>query len=152
MDAPRFESRGSFLVAGLTAHYQMPKIEGIPAQWQRFAPKIGKIPGQVGWTTYGICYNMDRSGKMDYMCGVEVSDAAAVPSELSRLQIDAQRYAVFAHRDHITKIKETWDSIFNQWLPGSGEKLVDAPQFETYGEDFNPQTGSGLVEIWIPLG
>jgi AraC family transcriptional regulator len=147
MEPARFEDRKAFLVAGSVATYQMPNIEGIPEQWRKFGPLIGKIPGQVGSTTYGICFNMDGSGKMDYMCGVEVAER--LPEGLSVLQIDAQRYAVFEHRGHISKIKSTWMAIFEDWAPDANEKIAPRPQLEVYGSDFTPETGP--VEIWIPV-
>lgn len=154
MDAPRFEDRESFLLAGLTARYHHDRIEGIMAQWQRFVPHLGKIAGQVGWKTYGVCFNFDGKGNFDYMCAVEVAEAAfasPLPPELARLHVAPQHYAVFTHRDHISKIGKTWDAIYNEWPKASGHTLVQAPQFESYSEDFNPQTGTGIVEIWIPI-
>ena len=58
---------------------------------------------------------------------------------------------VFTHREHIAAIRQTWLTIFSKWLPESGYKLAEGPEFERYGEDFNPRTGSGGVEIWIPI-
>ena len=40
----------------------------------------------------------------------------------------------------------------NQWLPASRLQMADAPDFERYGESFNPLKGTGGVEIWIPVG
>jgi AraC family transcriptional regulator len=151
MEAPRIEDRGLLLVVGSVGHYQKPDIAGIPHQWTEFDKYLGKIPGQAGWTAYGVCFNMDSSGKMDYMCGVEVTEGAAPPDGMALLRIEPQLYAVFSHRDHITKIKDTWDAIFQQWCPSSGRKLLAAPQLEVYDERFDPTTGSGLVEIWIPI-
>ena len=148
---PRFEDRQSFLLAGLAARYGHGHIEGIPAQWQSFGPQFGKIPGQVGWASYGVCFNFDDNGNFDYMCAVEVADGSPLPSGLTNLRIEAQRYAVFTHRDHISKIGKTWDAIYNAWPATSGHALVQAPQFESYSADFNPQTGTGVVEIWIPI-
>jgi AraC family transcriptional regulator len=44
----------------------------------------------------------------------------------------------------------------NKWLPRSGHEVahvvVDAPDFfERYGEDFDPKTGMGGIEVWIPI-
>jgi AraC family transcriptional regulator len=150
MEAPRIEERGSLLLAGSVGHYKMPD-NGIPRQWDEFAKHLGKIPGQTSWTSYGVCFNMDGSGKMDYLCGVEVAEGSAPPAGLSLLKIDRQLYAVFTHTGHISKIKETWDAIFQQWCPSSGKKLLAAPQFEVYDERFDPKTGTGAVEIWIPI-
>ncbi len=151
METPRYEDRGSILFAGLTARYHHARIEGIPAQWQRFAPHLGKIPEQVGWKSYGICYNFDGTGNFDYMCGVEVAGESPLPAGLTHLPVAAQRYAVFSHRDHISKIGQTWDAIYNEWPKESDRTLIEAPQFESYSDDFNAQTGAGFVEIWIPV-
>ena len=148
---PRFESRNAFLVAGLSARYDYETCGGgIPAQWQRFGPYIGNVPGQIGTDAYGVRYNSDDSG-LDYACGVEVGEFSQLPPELSRVRVPANRYAVFTHRGHISAIRSTWATIWNKWLPKSGHQLADAPDFERYDSRFDPRTGSGEVEIWVPL-
>jgi AraC family transcriptional regulator len=148
---PRFETRKAFLVAGLSARYDYETCGGgIPAQWQRFAPHIGNVPGQIGTDAYGVRYNSDDSG-LDYLCGVEVGEFSELPPELSRVRVPANRYAVFTHRGHISAIRSTWATVWNKWLPRSGHQLADAPDFERYDSRFDPRTGSGEVEIWVPL-
>ena len=148
---PRFESRNAFLVAGLSARYDYESCGGgIPAQWQRFAPYIGNVAGQIGSDAYGVRYNSDDSG-LDYLCGVEVGEFSQLPPELSRVRVPANRYAVFTHRGHISAIRSTWHAIWNKWLPKSGHQLADAPDFERYGKEFDAKSGSGEVEIWVPL-
>jgi AraC family transcriptional regulator len=70
---------------------------------------------------------------------------------LSRVRIAAQRYAVFTHAEHISTIRRTIKTIWNKWLPESDHQLADAPNFERYGEAFDPRTGLGGLEIWIPI-
>jgi AraC family transcriptional regulator len=41
--------------------------------------------------------------------------------------------------------------IWNQWLPASGLRAADAPNFERYDEKFDPLTGNGGLEIWLPV-
>ena len=43
------------------------------------------------------------------------------------------------------------NAIWNDWLPASEYKAADAPGFERYDENFNPHTGLGGFEIWIPV-
>ena len=62
-----------------------------------------------------------------------------------------QKYAVFTHRDHISTIRRTVNTIWNHWLPASGLKAADAPNFERYDENFDPLTGDGGLEIWMPV-
>src|SRR5260221_7503083 len=59
LEPPRFEGGKALLIAGLGARYTFETNAGIPLQWQRFAPYIGNISGQVGDTTYGVCCNGD---------------------------------------------------------------------------------------------
>jgi AraC family transcriptional regulator len=148
---PRFETRNAFLVAGLSARYDYEACGGgIPAQWQRFGPYIGNVPGQVGTDAYGVRHNSDETG-LDYACGVEVRDFAKLPPELSRVRVPANRYAVFTHSGHVSTIRSTWFAIWNKWLPKSGHQLADAPDFERYDSRFDARTGAGEVEIWVPL-
>jgi AraC family transcriptional regulator len=151
LDPPRFEKAQPFCVAGLAERCSNETSAGIPAQWQRFQPYLGNIPGQVGKVAYGVVYNGDDQGNVDYLCGVEVSDYSDVPAELSRVRIPENRYAVFSHRDHISTIRRTFNTIWSKWFPESGHEPADAPFFERYDERFNPATGSGGLEIWVPL-
>ncbi len=151
IEAPRFQTFGTLLIAGLSGHYTPETVAGVPAQWQRFVPWIGHIPGQVGCTTYGVVCNGDDGGSMDYICGVEVTEFSGVPEELARLRIAETRYAVFTHRSHISNIRRTWFTIYNKWFPESEWRIAEGPEFEKYGPEFSPQTGTGSLEIWIPV-
>jgi AraC family transcriptional regulator len=151
---PRFENGKAMLIAGLRSRYTWERMNGISAQWQHFAPYIGKIPGQVGSVAYGVIFSVP--GGIDYLSGVEVSSSSVLPSEFSVISIAAQKYAVFAHRDHVSKLRETIDAVFNQWLPASGHQVPrgegGAPDFfERYSEEFNPQTGMNGIEVWVPI-
>lgn len=147
---PRFESHGALLVAGLGERYRFETNHGIPAQWQRFIPHIGHMPGQVGMITYGVCCNSDGSGNFDYVAGVEVTSFDDLPEEFSRVRIPARRYAVFTHH-HVATMRGAMRTIWTRWLPASGHEVADAPDFERYDERFDPATGTGAIEIWLPL-
>jgi AraC family transcriptional regulator len=149
---PRFEDGAAITVAGLSGRYNGAAKDQIAVLWQRFVPMLvsGKIPGQMGGVTYGVCSNMDLKGSFDYLCGVQVSDATALSQELSHIEVPASRHAVFTHEGPISTISETWQAIF-AWMPGSGYRMLAAPSFEWYSEDFRPEPPSGTVEIWIPV-
>jgi AraC family transcriptional regulator len=152
IEEPRMESmRKPLLVAGLGQRYSAETAAAMPVQWQRFAPHIGHVTGQVGNVAYGVVCNGDDDGNVDYICGVEVADFADPPAGFARLRIAPARYAVFLHRDHVAAIRDTFAAIWDSWLPRSGYKVADAPFFERYGETFNPDTGLGGVEIWMPV-
>lgn len=81
LEPPRFVAGKTLLIAGLSERYSSETVTGIPAQWQRFSPHIGHIPGQVGKTAYGVLCNGDDQGNTEYISGVEVSDFARLPAE-----------------------------------------------------------------------
>ena len=153
---PRFENGKPLLIAGLRKVYAPAAMLCIPAQWQAFAPHIGKIPGQVGRTTYGVCWQAADSANIEYLSGVEVSSFAGMPDDFTVVSLPATKYAVFPHRAHVSTLYETCDAI-SRWLPGSGHRSVAADSAETpsflerYSEEFDPQTGMGGMEVWVPL-
>ncbi len=148
---PRIVVGNPLLIAGLSERYTCETSAGIPAQWQRFMPHFGNVPGQIGRAAYGVRYNSDDDENFDYLCGVEVPNFSRLGRSLSKVRIPAQRYAVFCHDDHISTIRRTHSTIWSTWLPRSSYKVIDAPYFERYGEDFDADKGLGRVEIWIPI-
>lgn len=148
---PRYETIKPLLLAGLSARYNCDASAGIPAQWQRLQPFFGSIPKQVGETAYGAAYNFDDDGNFDYLCGAPVADFSDLPAELTTLRVPAQKYAVFHQRDHIATIRAALAAIWSAWLPASGHEAADAPTLERYGPEFDPETGTGGFEIWVPI-
>ncbi|AOL05792.1 AraC family transcriptional regulator [Burkholderia contaminans FFH2055] len=147
----RFETAGKRLIAGMSDRYTFETNEGIPALWQAFIPYIGTLPGQVDDVTYGVCCNPDADGSFEYIAGVEVTSRDRLPAPFRWVELEPQRYAVFEHVGHISTLHQTFYSIWNGWLPKSGFKAVDAPEFERYSADYDPVTGAGVLEIWLPV-
>jgi AraC family transcriptional regulator len=151
LEPARFEDGRPLLVAGQGERYDWETSRATPAQWQRFVPHMGNIPGRIGKATFGVACNGDDEGNFDYITGVEVADFSDLLAGFSRVRIGPQSYAVFSHRDHISAIRRTVNTIWSKWLPESGHKVADAPNFERFGEEFDARTGMGGFEIWIPI-
>ena len=152
LKAPRFETSKPLLVAGIAERCTHENGgAGIPNQWQQFHHKVDAIPARIGNVAYGVCCNGDDAGNFDYVAGVEVADFSDLPREFARVRIPEQKYAVFSHAEHISTIRRTINTIWNHWLPISGMKAADAPSFERYDEKFDPATGNGGLEIWVPV-
>ena len=94
---------------------------------------------------------MDEDGNFDYVCAVEVTAFSDTPRGLIEISIPAQNYAVFLHEDHVSKIGATYSAILNRWLPENNRIAADAPTLERHRQTFDPSTGLGGVEIWMPL-
>jgi AraC family transcriptional regulator len=152
---PRLVRGKPLLIAGLRRRYNGETMSNIPEQWQRFASHIGKIPGQASGVTYGVCWEAADGDGIEYLSGVEVTGFAGLRSEFTVVSIPAHRYAIFAHREHVSSLSDTVEAIFNRWLPESGHKAAGAAEtpdfFERYSEEFNSETGMGGMEVWVPI-
>lgn len=151
LEEPIIETVGELTLAGMRQRFGASERGGIPALWQRFAPHIGHVPGQVGFTAYGVVFDTDTSGAMEYLCGVEVANGARLPAELSAMTVPAHRYLLFKHRGHISEISATWMAVMSEWLPASSYVADEAPFIERYTERFDPRTGRGEVDILVPV-
>lgn len=148
---PRFETGHFLLIAGLGGRFSPDTTEGIPKLWETFMPHIGQVPAQKGDVTYGICCNPDGQGGFEYIAGVEISKLDDLPERYRWIEVQPQQYAVFEHTGSLDTLPQTFQYIWKTWLPGSGRTAADAPEFERYSADFNPETGTGTLEIWVPL-
>ena len=153
LDAPRVETRGPLTVAGFAQTYRCDGPNDIPALWQRLAPFIGNVPGEVGCGGYGVASGM-ISGKdsYQYLAGVAVKDASGLPGGFTAVEVPERRYAIFVHRGHAAALPDTTRAILSEHLPRMGLKPAGEPGLiETYDERFDPRTGSGEIELWIPV-
>uniref|UniRef100_UPI002FCB6B19 AraC family transcriptional regulator n=1 Tax=Phenylobacterium sp. TaxID=1871053 RepID=UPI002FCB6B19 len=123
---PRFASAGEILAAGLSqrcAFEDGPTITGI---WRQFGPRFGEVENRVQPIPIGVVADPDDEGRFAYTAAAEVRDFFEVPGDLSRLRIPPRDYAVFAHDDHVSTIRQTYRAIWNDWLPDNGKTLADA--------------------------
>jgi AraC family transcriptional regulator len=127
----------------------------IPALWKRFLEQMGGIPGKAGTE----CYGLSRAG-MDapdgtpclwYMAAVRVEEGSAVPHGMRDVVLPAGTYAVFTHEGHVSGIGATFDAAFSKWLPAAGLKPVPGPGYERYDDRYDGRTGTGPVDIYLPV-
>lgn len=147
---PRLVDHGPLLLVGLLERHEGSNA-AIPLQWQRFVPHIGHIDHAVPNVTYGVVSPVEDCNAADYVAAVEVRRFGAVPPELTRMTLPARRYAAFVHEGHVSGVSATWRAIWDGALADAGLTPLDAPAFERYGPSFDPHTGLGGVEVWVPV-
>lgn len=148
---PRIEKLGALTVVGLSRQQNLANAQAIPGQWQQFMTRYEEIDNKAETIPVSVTTDMDGEGNFSYLTGVVVSSAGTPPKGLVAQSIPAQTYAVFAHSGHTSEIPKTYAAIWDQWVPQSGKVVSDGPWLEKHLPTFNPRTGLGGIEIWIPV-
>jgi len=149
--APELKNSKAFDVVGLGTLCTFENTGAIPSLWQDFSARSDHMNAAPGAAAYGVCHAADDEGRFQYLAGVEMEKGEPEPEGMERISIPAGRYAVFTHKAHISEIGNTVYTIWNKSLPDLGLNHRQAPDFERYDRRFNPKTGRGPVEIWIPV-
>jgi AraC family transcriptional regulator len=150
--APRLENGGRLLAVGLRETYSFSAPQGIAGQWQRFmSSRFEQIPNRRPGIPIGVATTVDEDGDFEYLTAVEVSTLANAPADLATVDVPPCRWAVFPHDGHISTLSSTYAGIWDGWLSDHG-RLADAiPSIERHRPTFDPRTGLGGVDVWIPI-
>ncbi|MBC8125031.1 MAG: AraC family transcriptional regulator [Candidatus Kapabacteria bacterium] len=142
-------------IRGLARTFNMSTRHNIPQLWADAVPLLHTMPGRVPTATYGTCIDMfageDGDAGFVYMAGVEVDPEAPSPEGLTTVVAPAGKYAMFTFDEHISKFPEFIDAVWSKYFPASGYTKRKALDFERYDERWNPVTGSGPVDYYIPI-
>jgi AraC family transcriptional regulator len=116
---------------------------------------MSDVPLRRGGHTLGLCIAAESGAAQEvgftYVAGVEVERLERVPDGLTAVSVPANTYAVFTHTGHISRLSDTVRQIWGRWLPASPYRHVPAPDFEWYDERWDPQTGEGAIDIYVPI-
>jgi AraC family transcriptional regulator len=149
--APDMKHCTPFHVVGLGIDCTFEDTGSIPRLWHDFNDRAAEMRTTENAAAYGVCVSADAEGRFHYVAGLEAAPDATVPGGMERIAIPAGPYAVFTHNAHISEIGNTVYTIWNKSLPDLGLSHRQAPDFERYDRRFDPKTGRGPVEIWIPV-
>jgi AraC family transcriptional regulator len=152
LPAPRLAQLGRLRLVGLSALCSFREVMKIPAQWQHFATEFYfAIPSKTPRMPIGVCDVPSEDGTFRYVCAVDVAAFEDRNPELTYLAVEPGDYAVFEHQDHVSRIFDTYSAIWNRALPEMARRVADSPVLEFHNDTFDPATGLGGVQIWIPL-
>ncbi len=155
---PRIIEKEAFQVAGLAIRTseEENRLNGtIASFWDRvrrdeaFWGQLQKIA--IGSATLGLSTNFDGRD-FSYWIAREIAEGSVIPAGMQSVTIPAQRYAVFTAAGKFPRsVWETVDFIYNDWLKRPGHRRAGGPDFEWYDSRYNPATGLGEVDLYIPI-
>ncbi len=148
----RTEQETKQLLVGMAQRFACGTSMGITALWQRFEPFMEAVPFKKQAMPVGVSRNYDEDSGFEYIAALEVTRFGDTPPELVAVEIPAQRYAVFTHTGHVTRFPDTLGIIWDEALPSMGATPVDGAVLERHLPAFDPRTGEGGIEVWVPVG
>ncbi len=147
----RYETRGAFTVSGISKRYTWETNTGIPAQWATLQSIMTDVSKDDEPCAYGVCTPSPSDRQFLYTCGFAEEALFERNAKIETVSLPAATYAVYLHTDHISTLTDTTNAIWNTWTPPNGQRIAHASDFELYDCRFDPETGLGGVEIWVPL-
>ncbi len=128
----------------------------IPELWNKFIPRMIELDEvAVPECSLGICLyegeDFDESGSFSYLAGVVVKDDSIIPEGMIYHEIPKTTVAVFTHTGSLDELHETYDYIYNEWLPASGYDLAEADELEWYDSRFKFGEEDSQMDIHIPI-
>lgn len=149
---PRLVDAPEVLVVGLSVRYTFSEPDGIPGQWETFMSMlVGEIAHRIPGIPLSVSSDLRDDLTFAYMTGVEVSRIEDVPPPLTSLRIPARRWAVFPHSGHVSTVPDTYAAIWDYGFHDLGLVVEEAPSIERHNPTFDPRSGEGGVEIWMPV-
>ena len=133
------------------------KENSIPQLWNDFIARMDELTEiAVPDCSLGVCLNEinedhDESEIFDYLACKVVKDDSTIPSGMEYHEIPAQLVAVFTHLGTLDTLGETYDYIYDKWLPEGEYKIIDAAEVEWYDSRFKYGEEDSQIDIHIPI-
>ncbi len=128
--------------------------------WSQFMPRLNEVKNNIGSDLFSIQVYPNNFKKEDFTldtiyttwAAIEVTDSKTIPNGMESQTIEGGLYAVFNHKGATNNIDETFEFIFNKWIPNSDYEVDNRKHFEILGEKyFGPNDPNSEEEIWMPI-
>ncbi len=143
-------------VVGMKIHTSI-KENRIPQLWNDFIVRMDELEKvAVPDCSLGICLNetgteFHEDSEFDYLACKVVKDDSVIPIGMEYREIPGQLVAVFTHSGSLETLSETYDYIYNEWLPESEYKLIATDEIEWYDSRFKFGEKDSQMDIHIPI-
>lgn len=151
MEPIKFETLPSFKVMGMKYRGKNENNE-ISAMWSKLNPRAHEIP-MLSQCAFGVCFMISdaRMDAFEYVAGFKVAADAVAPEGMVVVDVPENRYAVFEHRGSMESLRNTYNSIINEWFPRSGLHPIGGYDMEIYDEKFKDFAPDSVFYIYEPV-
>lgn len=149
---PMIVTKPAFTVVGFKYHGKNENQE-IKGVWDVFNTRVDELLAAASGIgqAYGVCSSaIEPDGSFDYLAGLEVQAIAELPEGMEQWVVPEQTYAVFPCK--LATIGEAYRYAFEEWLPQSGYRRADGPDFEYYDETFDvADAANSQLYVYVPI-
>lgn len=151
---PKIVNRPAFTVIGYCYHGNNHNQE-IAQMWGKFTQRLDEIQTTNTLETFGVCLLPAGlpEGHFEYVAAMQTAENAPVPEGMVKRSLPAYTYAVFEHIGALDTLHQTYQNIFQTWLPQSGYKqLENGLDMEVYDNRvFNDFSPDSIMYIYVPV-
>ncbi|MFZ6031096.1 MAG: GyrI-like domain-containing protein [Chloroflexota bacterium] len=149
---PKFVSLPAFTLVGMP-YVGKNENQEIAQMWGVFNQQEQNIQHAVRDAAYGLCTIQPGlpEGTFEYVASFKVEKAEGVPEGMVVREVPAQQYAVFTHIGALEKLCDTYNYIYQVWIPKSGYQAADNFDFEYYDEAFKDFSPDSRFYIYVPV-
>lgn len=124
--------------------------------WAAFMPEASRITERHGMELYSIIEFGDMatftpSTIFKKWAAVAVADTSPIPEGMKSICVPEGKYACFTYHGHPAKGSAFFNAIFTEWLPQSGFRYDNRPQFAVMGKAYHNQSDDSEEVIMIPI-
>ena len=126
--------------------------------WKSFMQRRKEIQNSIGTELYSMQIyspeffdHFNPNTEFEKWATVEVTDFKSVPHEMETYNLKEGLYAVFTYKGASSEAGDTFQYIFENWLPNSDYFLDNRPHFELLGEKYKKEDPNSEEEIWVPI-
>jgi AraC family transcriptional regulator len=155
---PEIKTLPETLLVGMQQRMSITFDQTLPL-WQSFMPRLMEIKKLASPDLFSVEVYPDADyfkafdPNKDFIkwAAASVQEAENCPIGMDRLLIPEGEYAVFPYVGKASKAFETYQYIYEEWIPNSAYKLDDRPHFAIMGANYKGEADDSEEEIWIPV-
>jgi AraC family transcriptional regulator len=124
--------------------------------WRSFRQRLFEIERKPDTEDifYAVIELTGRQWEITYIACVEVvSEESVVPLGMVAKLLPVVTYAVFTHKGTLSRLNDTFQYIYETWLPQSGSVRANCPEFVRYDHRYlGSMNEDSVLDIYIPVG
>ncbi|MCK5128661.1 MAG: AraC family transcriptional regulator [Clostridiales bacterium] len=142
-------------LVGLPFYYDMNQLNDLSDPWSQLTKNISGIENKMSPEKYyqlQYWFPNQDSDSIFFYIALEVTSYNNVPVQFTSKTIPKHHYLKFSHKGYSSHVGQTYQFIYEKWLPETSYKLPYFFNFEFYGDEhLGPYNEESVSEIYIPV-